>query len=147
MKRLNVVLTPSNLTAEFTVRHVREDLPNTGSARVRFGSRRLTALAGHRTGGEPEKSRGVERRPPPGGGVLCRFIGGLGRRPTWARQVWVFLNRGKFLHGDSCHLSSSLFLSVSLSILYKPVTCHIVSVACLYGQILRFSLQSITVSY
>jgi hypothetical protein len=138
---LNVVLFPSNITAEVTTRHARkdfDDLPTTGPAGVRFGSRRLTAPAGHRTGGEPEKSRGVERRPPPGGGVRCRFIGGLGRRPTWARQLCVFLNRGKFLHGDSCHLSSSLCLSVSLSPLHKPVTCHIVSVARLYGQILRF---------
>jgi hypothetical protein len=88
---LKVVLPPSNLTAEVTVRHVREDFddfPPTGPACVRFGGRRLIALAGHRIGGEPEKSsRGVERRPPPGGGVRCRFIGGLGRRPTWARQL------------------------------------------------------------
>jgi len=142
MRRMNVVLPPSNVTTEVTLRQIREDfddLPTTGSARVRLGGRRLTAPAGHRTGGEPEKSRGVERRPPPGGGVRCRFIGGLGRRPTWARQVWVFLNTGKFLHGDTCHLSSSLCLPVSLSLYYtKPVTCHIVSVARLYGQILRF---------
>jgi hypothetical protein len=128
---LNVVLPPSNVTAEVTVRHVREDfgdIPPIGPAGVRFGSRRLIPPAGHRIGGEPEKSsRGVERRPPPGGGVLCRFIGGLGRRPTWARQLWVFLNRGKFLHGDSCHLSSSLCLSVSLSTI---LACHMSHCLC-----------------
>jgi hypothetical protein len=133
MRMLNDVLTPSNVTAEFTVRHVREDLPNTGSARVRFGRRRLTALAGHRIGGEPEKSiRGVERRPPPGGGVRCRFIGGLGRRPTWARQVCVFLNMGKFLHGDSCHLSSSLCLPVSLSLLHTSLSHVTLSLSLAY---------------
>jgi hypothetical protein len=133
MSMLNVVFTPSNVTAEVTVRHVREnfdDFPTSGPAGVRFGSRRLIAPAGHRTGGEPEKSsRGVERRPPPGGGVLCRFIGGLGRRPTWARQLCVFLNTGKFLHGDSCHLSSSLCLPVSLSLYYTPA-CHMSHCLC-----------------
>jgi hypothetical protein len=36
------------------------------------------------------------------------------------------------------YLPLSVSLSPCLSTTHQPVTCHIVSVACLYGQILRF---------